>query len=61
MNNKDWVIFNHLTTFTANLQPVLKLSKSTEHFKEDSSEASSQEEGTWLCILRVYFLIGTAN
>ncbi|XP_067910128.1 zinc finger CCHC domain-containing protein 2-like isoform X2 [Heterodontus francisci] len=30
----------HLT----NLQPVLKLSKSAEHFKEDSSEASSQEE-----------------
>ncbi|XP_067857953.1 zinc finger CCHC domain-containing protein 2-like isoform X2 [Heptranchias perlo] len=27
-----------------NLQPALKLSKSAEHFKEDSSEASSQEE-----------------
>ncbi|XP_038652481.1 zinc finger CCHC domain-containing protein 2-like isoform X4 [Scyliorhinus canicula] len=27
-----------------NLQPALKLPKSVEHFKEDSSEASSQEE-----------------
>uniref|UniRef100_A0A8D0GMA1 Zinc finger CCHC-type containing 2 n=1 Tax=Sphenodon punctatus TaxID=8508 RepID=A0A8D0GMA1_SPHPU len=32
----------------SNLQPSLKTSKTPEHFKEDSSEASSQEEGIYV-------------
>ncbi|XP_068053944.1 zinc finger CCHC domain-containing protein 2 isoform X3 [Anomalospiza imberbis] len=34
----------------SNLQPSLKTVKTAEHFKEDSSEASSQEEGS--CVLK---------
>ncbi|XP_051655324.1 zinc finger CCHC domain-containing protein 2 isoform X6 [Manacus candei] len=34
----------------SNLQPSLKTVKTPEHFKEDSSEASSQEEGS--CVLK---------
>uniref|UniRef100_A0A8D0FYM7 Zinc finger CCHC-type containing 2 n=1 Tax=Strix occidentalis caurina TaxID=311401 RepID=A0A8D0FYM7_STROC len=34
----------------SNLQPSLKTVKAPEHFKEDSSEASSQEEGS--CVLK---------
>uniref|UniRef100_A0A8C0UA14 Zinc finger CCHC-type containing 2 n=1 Tax=Cyanistes caeruleus TaxID=156563 RepID=A0A8C0UA14_CYACU len=33
----------------SNLQPSLKTVKTAEHFKEDSSEASSQEEGSCVC------------